>query len=88
MSLYSEYQYFLYETISKLREKGITFNQIADHLNKKKILSVRGRKFRGGHVHSIIKRKRVRDEKLRERYHEERSEFYLDIYDKSIMFKY
>ena len=42
MSLYSEYQYFLYETISKLREKGITFNQIADHLNKKKILSVRG----------------------------------------------
>ena len=86
MSLYSEYQYFLYETISKLREKGITFNQIADHLNKKKILSVRGRKFRGGHVHSIIKRKRVRDEKLRERYHEVRSDFYLDIYDKSIIF--
>ena len=86
MSLYSEYQYFLYETISKLREKGITFNQIADHLNKKKILSVRGRKFRGGHVHSIIKRKRVRDEKLRERYHEVRSDFYLDIYDKSIYF--
>ena len=86
MSLYSEYQYFLYETISKLREKGITFNQIADHLNKKKILSARGRKFRGGHVHSIIKRKRVRDEKLRERYYEVRSDFYLDIYDKSIMF--
>ena len=86
MSLYSEYQYFLYETISKLREKGLTFNQIADHLNKNKILSVRGRKFRGGHVHSIIKRKRVRDEKLRERYHEVRSDFYLDIYDKSIIF--
>ena len=86
MSFYSEYQYFLYETISKLREKGITFNQIADHLNKKKILSARGRKFRGGHVHSIIKRKRIRDEKLRERYLEVRSDFYLDIYDKSIMF--
>ena len=86
MPHYTEYQYFLYETISKLRKKGMTFNQIADHLNKKKILSARGRKFRGGHVHSIIKRKRVRDEKLRERYLEVRSDFYLDIYYKSIMF--
>ena len=82
---YTEYQYFLYETISKLREKGMTFNQIADHLNKKKILSVIGKQFRGGHIHSIIKRKRVRDEKLKEKYPEVRSDFYLDIYDKSII---
>ena len=65
----------------------MTSNQIADHLNKKKILNVRGKKFRGGHVHSIIKRKRVRDEKLKEKYPEVRSDFYLDIYDKSIMIK-
>ena len=86
MLRYTEYQDFLYETISKLREKEMTFNQIADHLNKKKILSVRGKKFRGGHVHSIIKRKRVRDEKFKEKYPEVRSDFYLDIYDKSILF--
>ena len=85
MPLYTEYQYFLYETISKLREKVMTSNQIADHLNKKKILSVRGKKFRGGHVHSIIKRKRIRDEKIKEEYPEVRSDFYLDIYDKSII---
>ena len=52
----------------------------------KKILSARGKKFRGGHVHSIIKRKRVRDEKLKDKYPEVRSDFYLDIYDKSILF--
>ena len=86
MPIYTEYQYFLYETISKLRKKGMTFNQIADHLNKKKILSVRGKKFRGGHIHSIMKRKRVRDEKLEREYPEVRSDFYLDIYDKSILF--
>ena len=86
MPHYTEYQYFLYETISKLREKGMSFNQIADHLNKKKILSARRRKFRGGHVHSIMKRKRVRDEKLERVYPEVRSDFYLDIYDKSIIF--
>ena len=85
MPLYTEYQYFLYETISELRKKGMTFNQIADHLNKKKIVSVRGKKLRGGHVHSIIKRKRVRDEKFKEKYTEVRSDFYLDIYDKSII---
>ena len=86
MPHYTEYQYFLYDTISELREKGITFNQIADHLNKKKILSVRGKQFRGAHVHSIIKRKRMRDEKLERDYPEVRSDFYLDVYDKSILF--
>ena len=64
----------------------MTFHQIAEHLNKKKIETVRGKKFKGAHVHSIIKRKRVRDEKLKEKYPEVRSDFYLDIYDKSIIF--
>ena len=78
-------QYFLYETILKLREKGMTFNQIANHLNKKRILSVRGKQFRGAHVHSILKKKRMRDEKLEREYPEVRSDFYLDVYDKSIL---
>ena len=65
----------------------MTFNQIADNLNKKKILSARVKTFRGGHVHSIMKRKRVRDEKLKEKYPEVWSDFYLDIYDKSIINK-
>ena len=80
MPHYSDYQYCPYKNISKLHEKGLTFNQIADHLNKKKI-------FRGGHIHSIIKRKRVRDEKLKEKYPEVRSDFYLDIYDNSLILK-
>jgi hypothetical protein len=46
---------------------------------------MRGKKFRGAHVHSIIKRKRVRDEKLEREYPEVRSDFYLDVYDKSII---
>ncbi len=46
----------------------MTFNQIADYLNKKIILSERGK-----------------DEKLKEKYPEVGSDFYLDIYDKSIL---
>ena len=86
MPKYSKYQYYLYETITELRDKGMTFNQIADHLNKKDILSVRGKTFRGAHVHSILKRKRMRDAKLEREYPEVRSDFYLDVYDKSVLF--
>tara|TARA_X000000950_G_scaffold276697_1_gene364980 strand:+ start:232 stop:408 length:177 start_codon:yes stop_codon:yes gene_type:complete len=47
---------------------------------------VRGKIFRGGHINSILKRKRIRDEKLEREYPEVGSNFYLDIYDKSILF--
>ena len=46
----------------------------------------KGKKFRGAHVHSIIKRKRMRDEKLEREYPEVRYDYYLDVYDKSILF--
>ena len=55
---YSEYQFFLYETITEQRKEGKTFDQIAEWLNKKGYLSVRGKKFKGNHVHSIVKKKR------------------------------
>ena len=67
------------------REKGKTFDQIAEWLNKKGYLSVRGKKFKGNHVHSIMKKKRLKDEKLEKEYPEVRSDFYLDIFDKSIL---
>ena len=40
---YSEYQLFLYQTISEHREQGMTFDAIADWLNEKGYLTVRGR---------------------------------------------
>ena len=85
---YSQYQFFLYETITEQREKGKTFNQIAEWLNIKGYLSVRGKKFRGAHVHSIVKKKRLKDEKLGREYPEIRSDFYLDIYDKILVSKF
>ena len=63
--------------------------QTSEWLNKKGYLSVRERKFKGNHVHSIVGRKRLKDEKLEKEYPEVRSNFYLDIYDKTLvnMFK-
>ena len=83
--LYSEYQFFLYETITEQREKGKTFDQIAEWLNKKGYLSVRGKKFKGNHIHSIVKKKRLKDEKLERQYPEVWSDSSLKVVDKTIL---
>ena len=54
-------------------------------VKRKGYLSVRGKKFRGAHVHSIVKKKRLKDEKLERDYPEVRSDFGLEIYDKTIL---
>ena len=82
---YSDYQLFLYQTISAHREKGMTFDSIAEWLNEKGYLSVRGKRFRGAHVHSIVKKKRLKDEKLKRDYPEVRSDFSLEVVDKTIL---
>ena len=82
---YSQYQFFLYETISEQREKGKTFDQIAEWFNRKGYLSVRGKKFKGNHVHSIVKKKRLKDEKLERQYPEVWSDFSLEVVDKTLV---
>ena len=71
ISFYSQYQLFLYETITEQIEKGKTFNQSVKWLKRKGYLSVRGQKFRGAHVHSIVKKKRLTDENLEREYPEQ-----------------
>ena len=76
---YSQYQFLLYQTITEQRNKGKTFDQTAEWLNKKGYLSVRGKKFKGNHVHSIVKKKRLKDEKLEREYPEVWSDFSLEV---------
>ena len=64
---------------------GRTFDQIAEWLNKNGYLSVRGKKFKGNHLHSIVKKKRLKDEKLERAYPEVRSDFYLEVVDKTLV---
>ena len=85
--LYSEYQFFLYETITEQRDGGKTFDKIAEWLNKKDYLSVREKKFKGNHVHSIVKKKRLKDEKLEREYPEVWSDFSLEVVDKTILMR-
>ena len=63
----------------------MTFNQIADALNRKGYLSARGRVFKGNHVHSIVKKKRTRDEKFYKEYPEEWSDISFEVVEKSLV---
>ena len=54
-------------------------------LNKKGYLYVRGKKFQGNHVHSIVKKKRLKDEKLERQYPEVWPDFSLEVVDKSLV---
>ena len=82
---YSAYQLFLYETINAHRDKGKTFDQIAEWLNEKGYLSLRGKKFKGNHVHSIVKKKRLKDEKLERQYPKVGSDFSLEGVEKTLV---
>ena len=85
VALFSKYQFFLYQTITEQRDKGKTFDQIAKWFNEKGYLSVRGKKLRGNLVHSIMKKKRRKDEKLEREYPEVWSDFSLEVVDKTLV---
>ena len=82
---YSQYQQFLYQEIIDLREKGWTFAKIANFLNEGGYSTVRGKMFKSSHVHSIVKKKRVRDERLTKRYEPRLSNFGLRLIDRTLI---
>ena len=82
---YSDYQLFLYQTISEHRKKGIAFDAIAEWLNKEGYLTVRGKKFRGTHVHSILKKRLAKEELLNREYPPVWSDFNMEVVDKTIL---
>tara|TARA_Y100000991_G_C21874716_1_gene306778 strand:- start:245 stop:547 length:303 start_codon:yes stop_codon:yes gene_type:complete len=82
---YSDYQLFLYQTISEHREKGMTFHAIAEWFNKEGYLTVQGKKFRGGHVHSILRKRLMKEELLNREYPPMWSDFSMEVVDKTIL---
>ena len=82
---YSECQLFLYQTITEHREQGLTFDAIAEWMNKEGYLSVRGKKFRGTHVHSILKKRLAKEELLNREYPPVWSDFSMEVIDKTIL---
>ena len=49
-----------------MREEGATFPAIAKYLNEKGYKSARGKLFKNAHIHSILKKKRMAEERQRD----------------------
>ena len=81
---YTEYQQFLYETISKYLEEGWNYQQIADWLNDNGYKTPRGKKFRNAHAHSIVKKKKIREVRLNRTYEPKLTDFSLRFIDKTV----
>ena len=82
---YNDCQQYLYETIMGFREKGWNFQQIADWFNENGITTVRGKKFRNAHAHSIVKKKMIRDVHILKKYEPKLSNFALRFIDKTLI---
>ena len=63
----------------------MTFNASAEGLNKKGYLTVRGKQFRGAHVHSILKKRLAKEELLKREYPPVWSDFSMEVVDKTIL---
>ena len=84
-SHYSECQLFLYQTITEHREQALTFDAIAKWLTKEGYLTVRGKRFRGTQVHSILKKRLAKEELLNREYPPVWSDFNMEVVDKTIL---
>ena len=67
------------------RKKGMTFDAIAEWLSEKGYLTVRGKRFRGAHVHSILKKRLTKEELLNREYPPVWSDFSMEVLDKTVL---
>ncbi len=73
---YSNYQNLLYSVIFKMRqEEGLSFNKIAQYLNENGYKTPRDKVFEGKHVHSILKKRRLREERAEQKLKPKISDF-------------
>ena len=63
----------------------MTFDAIAEWMNKEGYLTVRGKKFRGPHVHSILKKRLAKEELFNREYPKVWSDFSMEVVDKTIL---
>jgi len=61
---YSEHQQYLYDTIKELHRKGLGYKKISNWFNERDIKTPRGSEFQGNYVFSILKKGRVREERM------------------------
>jgi hypothetical protein len=75
---YSPYQSFLHNKIKQLKAEGLGYRKIAKRLNEENIKTSRGNTFYPSSVYSILKKKKIRDERLNRVFDKKISEFWFE----------
>ena len=61
---YSEHQQYLYDTSKKLYGERLGYRKISNWFNERNIKTPRGNEFKGNYVFSILKKGKIREERL------------------------
>ena len=85
VSPYSEYQSELHDIIQNLHDEGLGYRRIAQWLNENGYQTLRGKKFYNNHVYSILKKKRLRDERLNQEVKVEYRNFSLEFMERKLI---
>ena len=65
---YSEEQEKTHNLIKSLHDSGLGYRRIAYWLNENQYKTPRGHEFKNNHVHSILKKRRIRNERINRPY--------------------
>jgi hypothetical protein len=61
---YSDYPIELHDIVQNLRDKGLSYRKITQWLNEHGYQTLGGLSFSNNHVRSILKKRRLKDERL------------------------
>jgi len=64
---YSEHQQYLYNTIKELHQKGLGYRKISNWFNERNIKTPRESEFQGNYVYSILKKGKIREERINQK---------------------
>ena len=73
----SEYQEFLFQKISELHKSGLGYRRISYWLKENGYKTPRGHEFKNTHVFSILKKRRLREERINKPYELTYGEWYV-----------
>ena len=81
----SDYQHLLHDKIKELHEGGLGYRRIAYWLNDNEYKTPRGHEFKNNHVHSILKKRRLSNERFNKKYENEVGKLSMRFIDRTII---
>ena len=86
LSIISDYQHILHDKIKELYEGFLGYRLIAYWLNDNGYKTPRGHEFKNNHVHSILKKRRLSNERFNKKYENEVGKLSMRFIDRTLTY--